>query len=410
MQIELVLYLTGNQGLIISSAQLMGIAGNSGVCFFAGLVVLMVPTVFLLSVWYMLFVYVRPSSRAAKIGWNEEERQWALATNRPESGKEDSASNGAEKVTTPKVSGGPRRSSRSFVTGRRGSSFGGRRSSFADAVLIDAASLVAAPTESGHADIMSSGRMVHAMPRLFNLGNVTSRVIEAVKSDFHDLSDPFLEGWHSKRLAWIGPALQLSIEYGLGLAMGFGIMASCEVEQVLLGVSSVCAAPSHCCVRSVGLQIANIVTVAVYVLFLLLSRPYDDTIFETYELITSAGQLAMMIIVIVGYFELVEAPQGAFIGVIAFILIGQVGMQVRFVCMLLSSLSQSIFEWKCGRKPRRFAAAGNRPREDHAGARACPPAAWAHPIVPSCAGSCHEPPHQVSSHRVGPWPFECLAR
>ena len=82
------------------------------------------------------------------------------------------------------------------------------------------------------------------------------------------------------------------------------------------------------CSSSVGLQVANTLTVAVYLLFLILSRPYDDTIFQTYELITSAGQLAMMIIIMVGYFELVEAPQGAFIGVIVFILMGQIGNQV----------------------------------------------------------------------------------
>ena len=69
--------------------------------------------------------------------------------------------------------------------------------------------------------------------------------------------------------------------------------------------------------------------VAVYLLFLILSRPYNDPIFQTYELITSAGQLAMMLIIILGYFKLVEAPQRAFIGVTVFILMGQIGNQVR---------------------------------------------------------------------------------
>jgi hypothetical protein len=59
------------------------------------------------------------------------------------------------------------------------------------------------------------------------------------------------------------------------------------------------------------------------------SRPYDDTIFQTYEIITSTGQLAMMIVVILGYLGWIEAPQGAFIGIIAFILMGQIGNQVR---------------------------------------------------------------------------------
>ena len=91
------------------------------------------------------------------------------------------------------------------------------------------------------------------------------------------------------------------------------------------------------CLSPVGLQVANILTVAVYLLFLVLSRPYDDTIFQTYELITSAGQLAMMIIIMVGYFEMVEAPQGAFIGVIVFILMGQIGNQVLSDGMSMSA-------------------------------------------------------------------------
>ena len=65
-----------------------------------------------------------------------------------------------------------------------------------------------------------------------------------------------------------------------------------------------------------------------YWLFLILSRPYDDTIFQTYEIITSTGQLGLMIVVMLGFFGTIEEPQGAFIGIIAFILLGQVGHQV----------------------------------------------------------------------------------
>jgi hypothetical protein len=54
-------------------------------------------------------------------------------------------------------------------------------------------------------------------------------------------------------------------------------------------------------------------------------------------LITSAGQLAMMIIIMVGYFEMVEAPQGAFIGVIVFVLMGQIGNQVLSDGMSMSA-------------------------------------------------------------------------
>jgi hypothetical protein len=78
------------------------------------------------------------------------------------------------------------------------------------------------------------------------------------------------------------------------------------------------------------LQLSNILTIAVYTLFLVLSRPYDDTIFQTYEIITSTGQLAMLIVVMLGSFGVIESPQldGAFIGITAFILMGQVGNQV----------------------------------------------------------------------------------
>ena len=61
-------------------------------------------------------------------------------------------------------------------------------------------------------------------------------------------------------------------------------------------------------------------------LFLLLSRPYEDEVFQTYEIITTFGQLAMMIVVALGYFQ-VYPPQGTFIGIVAFILVGQIGKQ-----------------------------------------------------------------------------------
>jgi hypothetical protein len=66
----------------------------------------------------------------------------------------------------------------------------------------------------------------------------------------------------------------------------------------------------------------------VYWLFLVLCRPYDDTIFQTFEIITNTAQLAMLIVIILGYFELISAPAGAFIGLIAFVLLGQIGIQV----------------------------------------------------------------------------------
>jgi hypothetical protein len=134
------------------------------------------------------------------------------------------------------------------------------------------------------------------------------------------------------------------------------------------------------------------------------SRPYDDTIFQTYEIITSTGQLALMIVIILGYLGWIEAPQGAFIGIIAFILMGQIGNQVRsemgeialprdFVLKIAQTcvtLTHTVL-----RKPHSFAAARTRPRENHDGARTLAQASCAHPCVPSCAGKYSGPPRKV---------------
>ena len=118
-------------------------------------------------------------------------------------------------------------------------------------------------------------------------------------------------------------------------------------------------------------QVSEIANLGVYWLFLVLCRPYDDTIFMTYEIITSrlkprlnppilspstdaeparvarrcvseseftpryeiitnSAQLAMLIVIILGYYELIETPKGAFIGLIALVLLGQILTQVRF--------------------------------------------------------------------------------
>ena len=65
------------------------------------------------------------------------------------------------------------------------------------------------------------------------LASMKWKVRQSTKTEFHVLVEPLLEGWHNKRLAWVGPALLLGIEYGIGLAMGFGALAGCESEQVV---------------------------------------------------------------------------------------------------------------------------------------------------------------------------------
>jgi len=88
---------------------------------------------------------------------------------------------------------------------------------------------------------------------------------------------------------------------------------SCESDRVVL----------------VRLQVSEIASLSVYWGFLILCRPYDDTIFQTYEIITSSGQLGMLIVVIIGFEGGMEAPEGLFIFLLALILIGQIGAQVR---------------------------------------------------------------------------------
>jgi len=229
MQLELTLYLTANQGLIISATQLMGIAGDNGVCFFSGLVVLMVPTGFLLIVWFLLFQYVRPSSRAAKVRWNEEDGEWSLAENHPENEPTDPAvSEGGEDLAqmhTRKNAKRPRRKGKGKL--KLPLSPHTRVPSDPKDARLDI------NEHDSDADVVRqslSGRMLGSTLGLVR--SATSRVLESTTSDFSVRFEPLLVGWHNKRFAWIGPALLLGIEYGLGLAMGFGAVASCESEQV----------------------------------------------------------------------------------------------------------------------------------------------------------------------------------
>ena len=56
----------------------------------------------------------------------------------------------------------------------------------------------------------------------------------------------------------------------------------------------------------------------------------ESEVTPRYEIITNSAQLAMLIVIILGYYELIETPKGAFIGLIALVLLGQILTQVRF--------------------------------------------------------------------------------
>ena len=241
MSCELFMYLNLNQGLLISSTQLMGIAGDNGVCFFAGLVVLMVPTAFLLFVWYLLFWYVRPSSQAAKVRWSEEDGGWSLAENHSETEPTDpTVSQGSEdlaQIRTRKDAEPPQ--GKDNRKGRRRSSYLNKRLS--SLIVAPHTGVLSDPADArldidehdSDADVVRRSLSERTLGSTRGLvRSATSRVLESTTSDFSVRFEPLLIGWHSKRFAWIGPALLLGIEYGLGLAMGFGVVASCESEQV----------------------------------------------------------------------------------------------------------------------------------------------------------------------------------
>jgi hypothetical protein len=227
MQLELSLYLTANQGLIISATQLMGIARDNGVCFFSGLVVLVVPTGFLLIVWFLLFRYVRPSSQAAKVRWNEEEGEWAITPQGLlvlESDRADEPTEEPADVESPdKDAIGQQSRKRKRPTRKgKGKMKMRMRTSVAGAEDLELA--------DGAHDFGADGVRRSLVGRM--LASITWKVRQTTKTEFHVLVEPLLEGWHNRRLAWVGPALLLGIEYGIGLAMGFGVLASCESEQV----------------------------------------------------------------------------------------------------------------------------------------------------------------------------------
>ena len=103
VRIELVLFLVGNQGLLISSTQLIGLGleSNEQTCVAAGVVVLMIPTAFLLFVCVLLWVFVRPSSKSQKVvwsaddGWSVPERDLDATEEDVDAGKRNQEENSA---------------------------------------------------------------------------------------------------------------------------------------------------------------------------------------------------------------------------------------------------------------------------------------------------------------------------
>ena len=230
LKLELCLFLVGNQGLLISSTQLMGVGGDDQVCVSAGLVVLMIPTLFLLFVVALLWRFVRPSSARRTVDWDNA-NGWVRSTNKPESSASATAT--SDKCEEPAEY---------------------EESRDADPEETEDGNEPAGPgadVECPGADVESPGRLGASRSTTPASGrspvgtkSVLHRILESIEVDFADRFEPLLEGWHNKRLAWIGPGLCLITEYCLALAMGFGALASCRAEQVRIIVGAVFSPPA----------------------------------------------------------------------------------------------------------------------------------------------------------------------
>ena len=226
LKLELCLFLVGNQGLLISSTQLMGVGGDDGVCVFAGLVVLMIPTIFLLFVVALLWQFVRPSSARRRVDWDDASG-WVRSTNKPESS--------ASATATSYKCEEPAEYEESYDADPEETEVGNEPAGPGADVECPGADV-----ESPGADVAQQDQQQNRKIRLgasrsstpasgrdsVGTNSVLHRILESTEVDFADRFEPLLEGWHNKRLAWIGPGLCLITEYCLALAMGFGALAA----------------------------------------------------------------------------------------------------------------------------------------------------------------------------------------
>ncbi len=218
IQTELVLFIVGNQGLLISSTQLigLGIESDEQTCVAAGVVVLMIPTAFLLFVLALLWLFVRPSSKFRKVSWTEDDG-WSM----PDADQEKDSSAAAS-------SDRPKRPRRKVKKGVK--------------LRVPGASNNAVAADGDEADEGDEEAPQSAVAAL------CQRLVESLQNNFVDKFEPLLEGYHNRRFSWIGAWLMLLTEYCLALAIGFGLTSSCTAEQVgscSSGIPSSCAFASR---------------------------------------------------------------------------------------------------------------------------------------------------------------------
>jgi hypothetical protein len=233
VQTELVLFVVGNQGLLISSTQLigLGIESNEQTCVAAGVVVLMIPTAFLLFVLALLWLFVRPSSKFRRVRWTEDDGWSVSDANNEEDGSAAASGNRPKR---------PRRSGK-----KRGMK-----------LRLPGASSGAAVAD-GEEDEEGEEAPQSALAR------ACERLVESLQNNFVEKFEPLLEGFHNRRFSWVGAWLMLLTEYCLALAIGLGVTSSCTAEQVPnLGAVPIvpntiapCLGPGHrvlaCCTNAV---------------------------------------------------------------------------------------------------------------------------------------------------------------
>ena len=191
VQTELVLFVVGNQWLLISSTQLigLGIESNEQTCVAAGVVVLMIPTAFLLFVLALLWLFVRPSSKFRRVRWTEDDGWSVSDANNEEDGSAAASGNHPKRGLKPRLPG----------------------------------------ASSGAA--VADGEEGEEAPQSA-LARACERLVESLQNNFVEKFEPLLEGYHNRRFSWVGAWLMLLTEYCLALAIGLGVTSSCTAEQV----------------------------------------------------------------------------------------------------------------------------------------------------------------------------------
>jgi hypothetical protein len=258
---ETLILLLAFQGLLVSSFQM--IALDEPLCKYAGLTVLLVPTLTVMFVTYILLRYVRPSSSGRLVRWDEEKGTWAsfgrtsetegshggnplgpnssVASAAPSLAELSIPDSSASDVANERVGGHVerRRSSRSNSRRRRSSAIQARKS-LIGSVALSLAELSSAPRGSLLSDA-SQPDVVIAMPADTPptlARSLSRRLSESVRSSLSSelLSRyaHFFDAYVNVRYAWLTLPLLLVQQFVMAAFLGLGVPSGgCDYEQVL---------------------------------------------------------------------------------------------------------------------------------------------------------------------------------